>query len=241
MATELAALEGLEERREAAAERLASARALAQRLARKLTEARLAAAESLGRRVTETLARLQMAAARFAVTVEPLAAREGDPEELRFAGTRLAETGADRVEFQIAPNRGEKMHPLSRIASGGELSRVMLALKLATADADAVATYIFDEVDAGIGGAVAETVGQVIREVGRHRQVLCVTHLPQIAACADVHLSVEKRNQGKRTVQRVQKLDDAGRREELARMMAGLEVTAQARAHAAELLRRARG
>jgi DNA repair protein RecN (Recombination protein N) len=132
------------------------------------------------------------------------------------------------------------MLPLARVASGGELSRVMLALKLATADADAVATYVFDEVDAGVGGGVAEKIGRLVREVARHRQVLCITHLPQIAAFADVHLRVEKKTAGDRTVQLVEKLDSASREKEIARMMAGVEVTAKARAHAAEMLRRAR-
>src|SRR5262249_18998956 len=151
--------------------------------------ARRKAAQKLAARVMESLREMQMEQARFEVAVEP--------------AQGLSATGSDRVEFLIAPNKGEPMHPLARIASGGELSRVMLALKLATAQKDAVATYVFDEVDAGVGGGVAETVGRLVREVARHRQVLCITHLPQIAAFADVHLRVEKKDAGSRTVQKV--------------------------------------
>jgi DNA repair protein RecN (Recombination protein N) len=229
MAVELEGLERHDERRAEAERRLVRARAAALRASDALSASRQQAAAALAARVAGALAEMHMGSARFEVRVE------------RLEAERLSQSGVDRVEFLIAPNQGEPMHPLQKIASGGELSRVMLALKLATADADAVATYVFDEVDAGIGGGVAETVGRLLREVSRHRQVLCITHLAQIAAFADVHLSVEKRAAGGRTVQKVQRLDDSGREREIARMMAGLEVTAKARAHAAEMLRRARG
>src|SRR5262249_59540029 len=129
------------------------------------------------------LSDMQLGQASFVVAVEP------DREH-------LCATGWDRVEFRIAPNRGEPLLPLARIASGGELSRVMLALKLATADADAVATYVFDEVDAGVGGGVAEKIGRLVREVARHRQVPCITHLPPIAAFAHVPPRGEKKSGG---------------------------------------------
>ena len=121
----------------------------------------------------------------------------------------------------LRSNRGEDARPLAKIASGGELSRIMLALKLALRRADEVATYVFDEVDTGIGGATAGAVGAQIRGVGEHRQVLCVTHLPQIAAFADHHFHVEKAEVAGRTETHVRKLGAAARKDELARMLGG--------------------
>jgi DNA repair protein RecN (Recombination protein N) len=240
MAGELAGLDRHGERKADAERALAAAREEATRCATALRAAREAAAGALVARVREGLAAMQMAGAYFQVRVAPCPSREGDPTELVVGGARLQAHGADRVEFLIQANPGEPLAPLARVASGGELSRVMLALKLATADADAVATYVFDEVDAGIGGGVAEAVGRVLRDVSRHRQVLCITHLPQIAAFADVHLRVAKEESDARTLQRVERLDAPAREREIARMMAGREVTAKARAHAAEMLKRAR-
>jgi DNA repair protein RecN (Recombination protein N) len=165
-----------------------------------------------------------MGAARLRVHLEP---RDLGPD------------GADLVELLLAANPGEREKPLARIASGGELSRIMLALKLVLRRADRVATYVFDEVDAGIGGATAEVVGQTIRDVAGVRQVLCVTHLPQIAAFADVHFRVEKSEAGGRTETRVDRLGERERSAEVARMLGGV-VTRSARQHAREMLRRAR-
>jgi DNA repair protein RecN (Recombination protein N) len=136
----------------------------------------------------------------------------------------------------LRSNRGEEAKPLARIASGGELSRIMLALKLALRRADPVATYVFDEVDAGIGGQAAEVVGQKMRQVAAHRQVLCVTHLPTIAALADHHYMVSKAEIRGRTETSVRRLEGADRRDEIARMMSGAAVTAEARAHAEAML-----
>jgi DNA repair protein RecN (Recombination protein N) len=147
----------------------------------------------------------------------------------------LGPTGADRVEVMLVSNKGEEPRPLAKIASGGELSRIMLALKLALRSADEVATYVFDEVDAGIGGATAQVVGAQIRAVADHRQVLCVTHLPQIAAYADQHFHVEKTEVAGRTETHVKKLTGTARKDELARMLGG-QATSKAKAHAAELL-----
>src|SRR5690606_15504919 len=171
------------------------------------------------------LAGLGMAAARLRVHLQP-----GD----------LGPHGADRVELLLAANRGEREKPLARIASGGELSRIMLALKLVLRRADGVATYVFDEVDAGIGGGTAEVGVQTRRRVAEVRQVLCVAHLPQIAAFADVHLRVEKAEVGGRTETEVKRLGDRERTAELARMLGGVRVTRSAREHAREMLRRAR-
>ena len=147
-------------------------------------------------------------------------------------------TGADRVELMLASNKGEDTRPLTKVASGGELSRIMLALKLSLRRADEVATYVFDEVDTGIGGATAQVVGAQIRAVASvetGRQVLCVTHLPQIAAFADHHFHVEKSEVAGRTETHVRRLSGAARKDELARMLGG-HATSKAKAHAAELL-----
>ena len=205
---------GLEDARERAA-RTASARAA------ELTAIRKAAAAELARAVGAVLAELGMGAATLAVAIEP---RE------------IAASGADRVELMLCANRGEEPKPLSKVASGGELSRIMLALKLVLRRADPVATYVFDEVDAGIGGGTAEVVGQKIRAVAAHRQVLCVTHLPPIAALADRHFRVSKSEADGRTETAVAALSAAARRDELARMLGGLTITAEARAHAEAML-----
>src|SRR5262249_54761472 len=135
---------------------------------------------------------------------------------------------------------GEAARPLARVASGGELSRIMLALKLSLRRADPVATYVFDEVDAGVGGGAAEVVGRQIRRVAESRQVLCVTHLPQIAALADTQFRVEKYEKNGRTETGVSRLQATERREEIARMLGGVSITSKTRAHADEMLSRAR-
>ncbi|MEO8549342.1 MAG: DNA repair protein RecN [Kofleriaceae bacterium] len=185
-----------------------------------LTKLRKSAAKKLEKEVSAALAELGMAAAKLFVVVEPRA---------------LGPTGADRIELVLASNKGEDQRPLAKIASGGELSRIMLALKLALRRADEVATYVFDEVDAGIGGATAQVVGAQIRAVADHRQVLCVTHLPQIAAYADHHFHVEKSEVAGRTETHVHRLAGTARKDELARMLGG-QATTKAKAHAAELL-----
>jgi DNA repair protein RecN (Recombination protein N) len=202
----------------------ASALARAEAAGRALTAVRTAASRKLEKEVGAALAELGLAAARLTVAIEP---------------RPLGPTGADKVELLLGANRGEEARPLARIASGGELSRIMLALKLALRRADEVATYVFDEVDAGIGGATATAVGAQIRAVANHRQVLCVTHLPQIAAHADHHFHVEKSEIAGRTETHVGKLTASARKDELARMLGG-ETTPRARAHAAELLSKAR-
>ena len=145
-------------------------------------------------------------------------------------------TGADRLELLISPNLGEDLRPLGRIASGGELSRVMLAMKsLASTDVPGK-TLIFDEVDAGIGGAVADVVGARLHALSAGCQVLCITHLPQVAAFGDEHYRVSKRAADGRTVTRVERLDDEARETEVARMMGGQSVSAGVRAGARDLL-----
>ncbi len=146
------------------------------------------------------------------------------------------EKGIDAPEFYLSANVGEEMKPLRAIASGGELSRIMLALKKVLARTGSVGTIVFDEVDSGIGGATAEIVGQKLREVARHHQVLCITHLPQIACCGDRHYRVVKRVAGERTNTSVSLLSGEERLEEITRMLGGIELTEKAKEHAREML-----
>jgi DNA repair protein RecN (Recombination protein N) len=217
---ELAALTGRNTRLAELAALRASAEAAAVAAAAALTRSRGRAARRLEKEVGAALAELGMGSARLSVIVEP---------------RTLGPTGADRIELMLASNKGEDLRPLAKVASGGELSRIMLALKLALRRADEVATYVFDEVDAGIGGATAQVVGSQIRAVADHRQVLCVTHLPQIAAYADHHFHVEKTEIAGRTETHVHRLNATARKDELARMLGG-HATSKAKAHAAELL-----
>ncbi len=152
-------------------------------------------------------------------------------------GFSLTSKGIDRIEFLIAPNIGEEPKPLAKIASGGELSRIMLALKAILADADSVPTLVFDEVDAGIGGGVAETVGERLKSIAKGHQVFCITHLPQIAGYAGNHYFVEKKVEGSRTITKVMKLSEDGRVKELARMLGGKKITETTLKHAEEMLR----
>ncbi len=238
---ELADLEGTGGDPAALEREVARALAAAWKAADALTAGRRRAAAVLGARITAGLRELALAGAELTIALEPLAiapsAASGNDAGASRARDGLAAFGAERIAFLFMPNRGEELRPLARIASGGELSRVMLALKAATAGASDVPTLVFDEVDAGIGGAVAEVVGRKLRQLARGRQVLCITHLPQIAACADHHYVVSKRPSRGRTRSSAARLSDAERVEELARMLGGVTITAQARRHAAELRR----
>jgi DNA repair protein RecN (Recombination protein N) len=174
-----------------------------------------------------------MGRARVIVDVTPTA---GAGDGLLVDGARLTRTGIDRVEFLIAPNRGEEPRPLRKIASGGELSRALLALKRVLADQGPVGTYVFDEVDAGVGGAVAEVIGRAIADIARHRQVLCITHLPQIAALARTHYVVGKTESKGRTLATIRRAAGAERVDEIARMIGGIKVGEAARHAAREML-----
>jgi DNA repair protein RecN (Recombination protein N) len=204
-------------------------------LARELSRARAEAARAFAAAVRGELDALAMGRCRVEIALLP--PESGVPVD----GAVLGPCGAERAEILIAPNPGEPPRPLARIASGGELSRILLAVKRTLSRKDPVATYVFDEVDAGIGGAVAEAMGRVLSEVSRGRQVICVTHLPQVAAFADRHLRVEKRVGGGRTRAAVEALDAEGdRRREVARMIAGATITDSALGHAAALIEAAR-
>jgi DNA repair protein RecN (Recombination protein N) len=224
-----AELERLENRQGALAE-LAKERAGLEEVARKsaeaLTQARVQAARRLERGVGEGLAQLAMPRACFEVRIEKVEA--------------LGDDGADRVELFFTANAGEPLRPLAKVASGGEASRLLLALRRALAGADAGGCCVLDEADAGVSGAVAEVVGRMIKEVSAHRQVLCITHLPQVAAYADAHLRIEKEERAGRTHSRIHPLGEGDRTKELARMLSGVEVTPEALGAAEALIRLAR-
>ena len=144
--------------------------------------------------------------------------------------------GSDDVEFRISANPGQACMPLSRVASGGELSRMSLAIQVVASDGSPIPTMVFDEVDSGVGGRVAEMVGLKLRELGETRQVFCVTHLPQVASLANHHFRILKLSDGKVTKTAINHLTDDERIEELARMLGGVEITDRTRAHAEEML-----
>jgi DNA repair protein RecN (Recombination protein N) len=189
--------------------------------ATKLSSARAQAANRLARAVSETMAQLAMRGGAFAVALTPCAAEAG---------------GLESVEFQVSPHAGQALKPLATTASGGELSRLGLALQTILSGQSGAPTLIFDEVDAGIGGGVAEIVGRLLADLGRDRQVLCVTHLPQVAARAQHHWRVSKASRDGRAVSRVEALTGAARVEEVARMLGGVQLTETTRQHAAEML-----
>jgi DNA repair protein RecN (Recombination protein N) len=209
----------VEARREAA---LAAYRAAAA----KLTAARKRWAKDLSGKVAAAIRELGMGKAEFAVVVDSTPREAPRP------------AGDDEVRFDFSANPGQPPRPLSRVASGGELSRVSLAIQVVANQSRAAATLIFDEVDAGVGGATAETVGLKLRQLAARRQVLCVTHLAQVAAQGQHHCAIRKDVRGNRTLTRVVPLDEAGRIAELARMLGGRQITASTEAHAAEMLRR---
>ena len=192
-----------------------------------LTQSRRALADGLSRAVMEQLGDLGMAKTRFEIRIEP----EAKPGAM----------GADRVEFLISPNPGEPLKPMSAIASGGELSRIMLALKAISMDAGGVDSMVFDEIDTGVSGRMAQVVGEKMCRIARSHQVLCVTHLPQIAALGDVHFVVEKRTDGERTQTSVHRLNDEGRVRELSRLVGGAEDSESSLSHARHMLSDAAG
>ena len=211
----------LQELTRAVEQGMLNVREVAERLSRK----RLEAAKKITAQVMKELGALRMERTRFSVNVSRLA---GD--------SPFGQNGQDTVEFMFSANPGEPLKPLAKVASGGELSRVMLALKTILAESDHVPVLIFDEVDAGVGGAVAEVMGARLRNLSRHHQVLCVTHLPQVGSQAHAHYLVEKQVRQNRTVTQVRLLRPDEQEEEVARMLAGVTVTKKARAAAAEMI-----
>jgi DNA repair protein RecN (Recombination protein N) len=218
----LAELDGGEVRTEALDAERAALVAELDEVGAALTARRTAAGERLSSGVRHELAELSMPGARFAISIDP-----------QPGGT---EDGRDRVEFELAAHPGAPVRPLAKAASGGELSRVMLALRVVLAGIDRTPTLVFDEVDAGIGGRTAAAVGRRLATLARQHQVLVVTHLPQIAAFADRHFAVEKTAGAEQAHTSVRLLDDAGRLTELSRMLSGMAESGLAQAHAEELL-----
>ena len=203
---------------------------------RALSEKRAKTAKQLAVKVVEELGSLKMSQTEFQAVLEQITADDKTNPYLSTNGFAITETGIDRATFMIAPNPGEELKPLASIASGGELSRVVLALKAILAETDAVETIVFDEVDAGIGGGTAEVVGRKLSELARHHQVICITHLPQIAKFGDHHFSIAKHVNAGRTLTAIRPLKKEDRYKELARMLGGEEITQKTLDHARELL-----
>lgn len=225
--SDLADLEGAGDALDELAAQQQEARTAYETLAGQLSRARQAAATRLGEEVEILMGELGMAGGQLQVALQPIDDEVPHPQ------------GRERCELLVSANPGQPPRPLRKVASGGELARISLAIEVATLGKDSVGSMVFDEVDAGIGGAVAEVVGQKLRALGDQRQVLCVTHLPQVAAQGHAHLRVSKHTDGESTRTLIETLDAGGRRDELARMLGGLEITKATRAHAKQMLERA--
>jgi DNA repair protein RecN (Recombination protein N) len=225
LAAELDALRGAGERLRKLDDEIEAAAAAWRKAAGTLSAARTKAAKTLSAATTALLSELGMGGGRFEVLLEPAEAGRPDPQ------------GAERAEFLVSANAGQPPRPLRKVASGGELSRISLAIEVAALGKDAVPTMVFDEVDSGIGGAVAQIVGEKLRALGASRQALCVTHLPQVAAQGHAHYRVSKAEREGMTQSAVLRLDAAAREEELARMLGGVDIGKEARAVARRLLR----
>ena len=189
--------------------------------AQQLSAARAKAACTLAEETTAHMQQLAMKGAKFHIELLP---------------SQPTEHGLEHIQYQVAANKGSRLQPLNKVASGGELARISLSIQVVTSQYTQVPTLIFDEVDTGIGGGVAETVGKALQLLGRKHQVLAITHLPQVAACGEHHWQVAKRSNGEQTVSEIKVLDTEARIEELARMLGGEKITATTRQHAAEML-----
>ncbi len=224
MAAEIAELTDPEQSVAALEQELAAAADAYDRAAARLGEARRKTAVALEKQITASMQELGMEGGRFGVEITPRGDDERSPH------------GRESIRFMVSANPGQPLKPLTGVASGGELSRISLAIQLAAVEKMQLPTLIFDEVDSGIGGAVADVVGRQLRRLGERCQVFCVTHLPQVAACAHHHLRVEKIKSGNSTRTQLVPLDEQQRVEEIARMLGGARLTKQSRAHAREML-----
>ncbi|MBM4279859.1 MAG: DNA repair protein RecN [Deltaproteobacteria bacterium] len=243
LTAERAGLEQAGERVAALEARLRVVVAEAAALARRISARRAGAAPGMASAIEAELPALGMPSARVTVRVEPLTIAPGPSAVTGLChddGTPLSRTGSDRVELLFSANAGEAPEPLAKVASGGELSRVLLAVKRVLLQHDPVPVSVFDEVDAGVGGAVGEAIGEKLEAIaGQHRQALAITHLPQIACRGETHLVIEKGVDGGRTVSRVRTVIEEARVDELARMLGGREITAATLEHARDVLSRA--
>ncbi|NOQ87579.1 MAG: DNA repair protein RecN [Gammaproteobacteria bacterium] len=192
----------------------------------KLTESRKKAITKLNKKITQSMQTLGMSGGKFEISIEP-------------AVSKRSAFGLDQIEFTVTANAGQACKPIARVASGGELARISLAIQMIIANNSKIPSLIFDEVDSGVGGGIAEIVGQHLRILGRTNQVVCITHLPQVSSQAHNHLRVEKQTQKNQTISQVVTLDEEQRRQEIARMLSGVDITEQSLAHADEMLERA--
>lgn len=225
LASELVRLEELEASLGDIEQRLAAAEKAYRTVCAKLSTSRIAAAKDLGDRVSALMQTLGMPGGKFSVSVTPLETEAAGPY------------GADEIEFLVSANPGQPPRSLAKVASGGELSRISLAIQVAAAQSETLPCLVFDEVDSGVGGGVAEIVGRQLHALGERTQVLCVTHLPQVASQAHAHVRVAKLTDGKTTRTALHPLTPDERIEEIARMLGGVSITDKAREHAAEMLR----
>lgn len=224
---ELDNLENADVRLDGLQKQISQARTAYTQAAGALTRSRGKTAKQLGDKVTDSMQGLSLPGGKFSIAIEAL------PED------KWSAHGCEQIEFLVSANPGQPLRALNKVASGGELSRISLAIQVITAQAARIATLIFDEVDVGIGGRVAEIVGLQLRALGRHRQVICVTHLPQVAALGHHHLQVSKLVNKNTTSTAIQVLDNKQRVDEIARMLGGIQITEQTRSHAREMIERA--
>src|SRR5829696_717334 len=239
---ELEQLTGSEVDTEALAERVNALSQEVGELAAQLSEKRSSVAESLASDVEQSIARLNMGTAEFAVSLDRVEDARGVPVRCANGDVKrflVEASGMDRVSFLIAPNAGEGLKPLNKIASGGETARLMLALKSILSEADQTPTLVFDEIDVGVGGRSGQVVGETLWSLTKNHQVIVITHLPQIAAFGDLHFQIAKIEQDGRVVSTINVLDDSPRQLELAAMLDGTPVTESSLQSAAEMLERA--
>jgi DNA repair protein RecN (Recombination protein N) len=202
-----------------------------------LSSKRSQTAKLLAKKVEKELASLQMSGTKFKISLQTIPASNNSDLHLVVKGDTITETGIDNATFLIAPNVGEALKPMASIASGGELSRIVLALKAILAEKGSVETVVFDEVDAGIGGSVAEAVGRKLSKLALYHQIICITHLPQIAKFGDNHFRISKNVSHGRTITSIWQLTEKDRIKEIARMLGGMEITKTTLEHAREMLK----
>ena len=201
-----------------------------------LSSKRSKTAKLLAKKVEKELASLRMSGTKFKISLQTIPASDNSDPHLVVKGNTINETGIDQANFLIAPNVGEDLKPMASIASGGELSRIVLALKAILAEKGSVETLVFDEVDAGIGGSVAEAVGKKLSKLARYHQIICITHLPQIAKFGDNHFRITKKVSHGRTITSINPLNEKDRIKEIARMLGGMEITKTTLEYAREML-----
>ncbi len=233
---ELSEVENISDKINATEAKLSELHSQLAKLALKLSEKRDHTAINLAKKLEMELTTLKMSQTQFQVFLHTISAGDKADPYLTIDGKAIDKTGIDCASFLIAPNVGEDLKPLADIASGGELSRVVLALKAILAETESVETVVFDEVDAGIGGGVAEVVGKKLSFLARHHQVICITHLPQIAKFGDHHFKISKHVEQGRTITNIDPLGDEERIKEIARMLGGVEITRATIDHAREML-----